>query len=171
MRSGGILANNMMCSGPFRGAQGHNNFADAQRDREGGHMYWKRGEVASRAYCFRQLFLLLLYYGSTLLRTNIAGGGSCTSSKLLPTTDLLHCSITNVRCSATNVAHGVKFLWGGCGAGGLVVLTSKRRAPVSNRAAANFYTATAIGATQRRAVLLFSVKDAHSNLMIKYPTG
>ena len=62
-------------------------------------------------------FAILLYYGSTLLRTNIAGGGSCTSSKLLPTTDLLHCSITNVRCSATNAAHGVKFLLG-LGAGG-----------------------------------------------------
>ena len=115
----------MMCSGPFRGAQGHSTW-QTRTEREGGHMYWKRGEVASRANCFRQLFLLyiLLYYGSTLLRTNIAGGGSCTSSKLLPTTDLLHCSITKVRCSAPNIARGVKFLlgaggWGGLGLGAL----------------------------------------------------
>ena len=36
----------MMCSGPFRGAQGHSN---SQTRTEGrGHMDWKRGEVACR---------------------------------------------------------------------------------------------------------------------------
>ena len=37
----------MMCSGPFRGAQGHSNLQTRTERR--GHMDWKRGEVASLA--------------------------------------------------------------------------------------------------------------------------
>ena len=43
-----------MCSGPFREAQGHSNLQTRTERR--GHVDWKRGEVASRAIHFQQVY-------------------------------------------------------------------------------------------------------------------